>query len=59
MREQTRRALENIAAVLDAADRSLDDVVKTTVFVTDIADYRGVNEVFAEYMGIVVAGILK
>ncbi|ELY61971.1 translation initiation inhibitor [Natronococcus jeotgali DSM 18795] len=50
VRKQARRTLENVAAVLDAADRSLDDVVKTTVFVTDMADYEAVNEVYAEYM---------
>ncbi|WP_129113670.1 Rid family detoxifying hydrolase [Halegenticoccus tardaugens] len=48
--EQTRRTLENVEAVLAAADASLADVVKTTVFLTDMDDYDAVNEVYAEYM---------
>ncbi|MFC7047219.1 Rid family detoxifying hydrolase [Halobacteriaceae archaeon GCM10025711] len=50
VRTQTARTLENIAAVLAVADASLDDVVKATVFVTDMADYEAVNEVYAEYV---------
>ena len=48
--EQTARTLENVAAVLEAAGASLDDVVKSTVFVTDMDDYDEVNDVYAEYM---------
>lgn len=48
--EQTERTLENVAAILDAAGCSLDDVVKATVFVTDMDDYDAVNEVYGEYM---------
>ena len=48
--EQTARTLENIDAVLRAADRSLDDVVKATVFVMDMDDYDAINDVYAEYM---------
>lgn len=50
VREQTARTLENIDAVLGAADLSLDDVVKTTVFVNDMRYYDDVNEVYGEYM---------
>jgi len=50
IREETERTLENVAAVLDAADASLDDIVKSTVFVTDMDNYEAVNEVYAEYM---------
>lgn len=50
VREQTKRTLENVAAVLSAAGMSLSDVVKATVFVTDMADYDAVNEVYGEYM---------
>lgn len=50
VREQTERTLENIDAVLAAADKSLDDVVKATVFVMDMDDYDDVNDVYAEYM---------
>jgi 2-iminobutanoate/2-iminopropanoate deaminase len=46
---QTRRALENLAAVLEAAGSGLDRVVKTTVFVADLADFSTVNEVYATF----------
>lgn len=46
---QARRALENLSAVLQAAGSSLADVVKTTVFLVDMADYAKVNEVYGEY----------
>ncbi|WP_231186529.1 Rid family detoxifying hydrolase [Haladaptatus sp. DYF46] len=46
--EQTERTLENIDAVLAAAERSLDDVVKATVFVQDMDDYDEINGVYAE-----------
>lgn len=49
IRDETHRTIENIAAVLDAANASLDDVVKTTVFVRDMANYDAINEVYAEY----------
>lgn len=44
---QTDRTLSNVAAVLAAAGASLDDAVKTTVFVRDMADYDAVNEAYA------------
>lgn len=50
IREQISRTLENVEAVLAAADASLDDVVKATVFVTDMATYDDVNTVYGEYM---------
>ena len=50
IREGTERTLENVAGVLAAADSSPDDVVKSTVFVTDMSNYDAVNEVYAEYM---------
>jgi 2-iminobutanoate/2-iminopropanoate deaminase len=46
--EQTAQTLENIDAVLTAAGRSLDDVVKATVFVQNMDDYDEINEVYAE-----------
>ncbi|MFP8956578.1 RidA family protein [Natrialbaceae archaeon A-CW3] len=48
--EQTAQTLENVASVLEAAGGSLDDIVKATVFVTDMDTYEDVNEVYAEYM---------
>lgn len=44
--EQTRRTLENVRAILEAADASLDNVVKTTVFVKDMRYYDEVNEAY-------------
>ena len=48
--EQTERTLENVAAVLEAADASLADVVKSTVFLRDMRDYDEVNEVYGREM---------
>lgn len=48
--EQTALTLENLAAVLSAGGGSLDDVVKTTIYVGDMDDYAAINEVYAEYM---------
>ncbi|MDR1386507.1 MAG: Rid family detoxifying hydrolase [Propionibacteriaceae bacterium] len=46
--EQADRALANLAAVLAEASLSLADVVKTTVFVLDLADFAAVNAVYGE-----------
>ena len=46
---QTRRALDNIAAVLRAEGLSFDNVVKTTIFLTDLNDFQVVNEVYGSY----------
>ena len=50
IKEQTAQTLENIGAILEAADSSLDDVVKATVFVTDMDNYDAVNDVYDDYM---------
>ena len=50
IKDQTAQTLENVDAVLRAAGGSIDDVVKATVFVTDMDNYEAVNEVYAEYM---------
>jgi 2-iminobutanoate/2-iminopropanoate deaminase len=47
--EQTRRVLENVGAVLSAAGLSFDAVVKTTVFLADMAEFSAMNEVYGEY----------
>ncbi len=49
IREQARRVLLNLAAVLEAAGASMDSVVKTTVFLRDMDDFAAVNEVYAEF----------
>ena len=47
--EQTRRALDNVKAVLTAAGTSLGKAVKTTVFLKDMNDFAAMNKVYAEY----------
>jgi 2-iminobutanoate/2-iminopropanoate deaminase len=47
--EQTERVLKNLAAVLEAAGSSLDRVVKTTVFLADMKEFSGMNEVYATF----------
>jgi len=47
--DHVRRALDNLAAVLEAAGSSLDKVVKVTVFLADLADYPDVNRAYAAY----------
>lgn len=46
---ETRQALMNIKSVLKAANSCLDNVVKTTVFLRDIADFSKMNSVYAEF----------
>jgi 2-iminobutanoate/2-iminopropanoate deaminase len=46
---QTRQALENIKATLEAAGSCLDNVIKCTVFLADIEDFSRMNSVYAEY----------
>ncbi len=46
---QTRQALENVRAIVHAAGGSLRHVVKTTVFLQDLADYAAMNEVYATF----------
>jgi 2-iminobutanoate/2-iminopropanoate deaminase len=47
---QADRALRNLSAVLDAAGMTLADVVKTTIFLADMADFGAVNEVYARFL---------
>jgi 2-iminobutanoate/2-iminopropanoate deaminase len=47
--EQTEQALRNVAACVSAAGCSMDDVVKTTVFIADLADFQAFNEVYARH----------
>lgn len=46
---ETRRVLENLRAVLAAAGLSLADVVKTTIFLADLADFEVVNRIYGEH----------
>ena len=47
--EQTRATLENIRGVLAQADASLEDVVKVTVFITDMSLWPAMNDIYREY----------
>lgn len=49
IRAQTEQVLKNLAAVLEAAGSSLAGVVKTTVFLADMDDFAGMNEVYARF----------
>jgi 2-iminobutanoate/2-iminopropanoate deaminase len=49
--EQTERVLRNLAAVLAGAGLAFDDVVKTTVYLADLADFKAMNEVYARHLG--------
>jgi 2-iminobutanoate/2-iminopropanoate deaminase len=46
---QTRRVLDNIAALLKAEGANFEDVVKTTIFLTDLGDFQTVNEIYGSY----------
>jgi len=46
---QTRRVLENVKAILEASGASLNDVVKTTVFMSNLGEFQAMNEVYAEF----------
>jgi len=49
MAEETDRVLENLRAVLSAAGASLENVVKTTVYLTNMADFPAFNEAYARH----------
>jgi reactive intermediate/imine deaminase len=46
---QTRRVLDNLVAVLQAAGSDLSQVCKVTIFVTDLGDFAAINKVYASY----------
>lgn len=49
IKEQTRQSLENVKAILEEAGVSMDNVVKTTVFLDNMNDFAQMNEVYAEF----------
>ncbi|MDQ3982481.1 MAG: RidA family protein, partial [Actinomycetota bacterium] len=49
--DQTRRCMENLAAVLEAAGSGFANVVKVTVFLTDMDDFAELNEAYGEFFG--------
>ena len=49
--EQTEQIFANLGAILEAAGSGLDRLVKTTVFLQDLGDFQGMNEVYARHVG--------
>jgi 2-iminobutanoate/2-iminopropanoate deaminase len=49
--EQTEQVFKNLRAVLEAAGSSLDQIVKTTVFLADMKEFAQMNEVYAKFFG--------
>ncbi len=46
---ETRQVMENMKAVLEAADMNFDNVVKSTIFIMDMADFGSINGIYAKY----------
>lgn len=49
IKTQTKQVIENIKAVLNACRAELNNVIKTTVFLADMNDFKAMNEIYAEY----------
>ena len=49
--EQTEQILANLRAILEAAGSGLDRLIKTTVYLADLGDFAGMNEVYARHVG--------
>jgi 2-iminobutanoate/2-iminopropanoate deaminase len=49
---QTRQVMQNLSAVLEAAGSSLSNVIKTTIYVTDLADFATINQVYGSFFEI-------
>ena len=49
VKEQTKQVLDNVGGVLEAAELSYENVVKTTIFITDMNDFALINEVYGTY----------
>ena len=47
--DQARQSMKNIGAILEAAGSSLEKVLRTGIFLTDLADFQAVNEVYASF----------
>ncbi|MFH4965227.1 RidA family protein [Gaetbulibacter sp. M235] len=50
IKTETKQVMENLKAVLKAADMTFDDVVKTTIFISDMNDFGQINEVYGSYL---------
>jgi 2-iminobutanoate/2-iminopropanoate deaminase len=51
IQEQTEQVFANLGAILEAAGSSLEQLVKTTVYLVDLDDFQGMNEVYARHVG--------
>jgi 2-iminobutanoate/2-iminopropanoate deaminase len=51
IQEQTEQVMQNLKAILDEAGSGLDKLVKTTVYLTNLGDFQGMNEVYAKHVG--------
>ncbi len=51
IQDQTKQSLENVKAILEAAEYTFKDVVKATVFIKNMEDFALMNEVYNEYLG--------
>src|SRR5438093_1383826 len=51
IQEQTEQVFRNLKAILEEAGSGLDRLVKTTVFLIDLGDFQGMNEVYARHVG--------
>jgi 2-iminobutanoate/2-iminopropanoate deaminase len=49
--DQTEQVMKNLSAILEAAGTSLGNVVKASIFLADLGDFQGMNEVYGRYMG--------
>lgn len=49
IKTETKQVMENMKAVLDAANMSFEDVVKTTIFISDMNNFVQINEVYGSY----------
>lgn len=49
IQDQVKQCFVNLKKVLDTAGVSFDNIVKSTVYLTDIADFKAVNEIYAQY----------
>jgi 2-iminobutanoate/2-iminopropanoate deaminase len=51
IQEQTEQIFRNLGAILEAAGSGLDRLLKTTVFLTNLGDFQGMNEIYAQHVG--------
>lgn len=51
IQEQTEQVFANLCAILEEAGSGLDKLVKTTVYLVDLGDFQGMNEVYARHVG--------